>query len=500
MSSTTVTNVSVNHPDGTTVGTAVLTTVQADISVCASITDTVLTLPAGRYLVLTTLRADGLTLPLPPEFTSQDVTLVAPGTITVEDRMYHSHREVETTNDGNILLLISVYVRSGSNWLPYARGVSTAISVPHCGASRTTQLYGTNTHLFNDRTLAQETVDLNNIADISPGGVWRMSVPWPFIEQTAKNSYHAANLAVVDAIMDLSNSLGLKALMSLNSTAPHWAYPSRPTGTFSYLGSNYDYVDKVGSHYADGDYEAQNASDFQDYVKFIANRYGPKGLYAIESGNEPNVQTDPGYYNMSPAAIVRNLDGINAGLAASDYPNLIVLGGSLAFCDSAYLELLYAAGLKGKCDAISCHPYPITFSASGTAGENITSVWDPRRPLRGVDWDNGVGGIDDMRTVMTNHTDEATTVWVTEYGISTCQNGRYTASEPEQSAGLRYAVRQMAKLSYVDAVIIHTMENKGADGTVWNQNFGLVDYPGTYKKPAFTNLKNTFAALHAGTL
>ncbi|MGC9520839.1 MAG: cellulase family glycosylhydrolase [Anaerolineae bacterium] len=152
---------------------------------------------------------------------------------------------------------------------------------------------------------------------------------------------------------------------------------------------------------------------FEDLAAHIAQRRAACETpyrVALEVWNEPNLSFQWWDQPLNPSRYTEMVKRAYRGAKAAD-PRIIVVAGSLAptggtadglaMDDVAFLEAMYAAGLKGHFDAISIHNY-------GFGGE-------PERK----DYGSGILNFrraEDIHAVMVAHGDGAKPVWGTEFG------------------------------------------------------------------------------------
>ena len=152
---------------------------------------------------------------------------------------------------------------------------------------------------------------------------------------------------------------------------------------------------------------------FQDLAAHIAQKQGACSYsyrVALEVWNEPNLDFQWGNQPVDPARYTEMVKRAYTGARAGD-PRILIIAGSLAptggwpdgraMNDVAYLEAMYAHGLKGHFDAISIHNY-------GFGG-----------PPEDKAWGSGILNFrraEDIRAVMVSQGDGALPVWATEFG------------------------------------------------------------------------------------
>lgn len=477
---------------GQTLGTAVLTVKERTIDVVASIASTNITLPAGRYLLTTMLTSKLTGHEYPTQTQTLDTTIASAQTVSAPaSGTLHAHRDFESNASGTVVGMVDVKVWDGSGWRAYATSwtsdAASSVSFSPCGPTNTNQLYGANVHVISSdstQSAAKTTALLDTLVAMG-GDTVRTSSGWIFMEQT-QGVIDPVYQSEMDKFFSDAAARNLKVITPWGGASPPWAAPSRPvrTVTTGWNNKTYNWTS----------YAPDNMQDLIDGLNLWLNRYGSR-TYAIEVGNEPN---NGNFYSDTVANWVAMTKAIYNTVKASAYPNIKVIGAVLSFCDTDYLQQLYTAGMKGYCDAIGMHPYHFYFPVGGGARQG-----NPRRPLVDVDFDNGIAGLEDIREVQLANGDTAP-IWVTETGFSTAQGqtGKFVGanlSEADQSDFLKYSLRQLARLPYVEVVQIHTMED-GTPSTTWSNHFGISYTDHTTRKPSFTVVKDTWAGLRAGSL
>lgn len=207
----------------------------------------------------------------------------------------------------------------------------------------------------------------------------------------------------------------------------------------------------------------------------------PDVIVAVEFYNEPNLTAtwnpiDPAAYT---SLMVEMHDAIKAAVPATVFVGgaisryYVAGGGSDATGMDAgsFLTAMYAAGAKGKMDAVSVHLYPQDPSTANppALGGFSVGMSTTLTAIRGARHAAG---------------DDATPIWVTELGAPT---GTGTFSEAQQARLLLMLRGILQRAGDVGAVCVHTLT---ADSTVpANQRgYGLADYASLRRKPAFRAL------------
>jgi hypothetical protein len=179
----------------------------------------------------------------------------------------------------------------------------------------------------------------------------------------------------------------------------------------------------------------------------LAGRYATRVDAAWEVWNEPN---DPRFWQPAPdpSAYAALLVAASAAIHAAD-PGATVLGGSILYGDTAFLEGMYAAGARGSFDGLAIHPYA-----------EVRAPWDT-----GDRYHSFLGTIDGLRAVMVAHGDGGKGLWLTEVGWALGPG----VDEPTRADYLAQAVTMVADRPDIEAMAVYVFD--AAD----DQAFGLVD-------------------------
>ena len=251
--------------------------------------------------------------------------------------------------------------------------------------------YGLHTFIWNQPATTERDLQLIKGAQFH----WQKSLfQWREIEPTAKGQF---NWTEADRVVRASSAAGIKIIARLDFE-PMWAR-------------------KDQAHNGPPD----NYQDYWDFVSALVSRYKAGSsigrVQAIEVWNEPNLDREWGNQaiNASSAAdYVRLLGGAYLAAHAAD-PNIVVLSAGLSPTgvtdghsadDLDFLKWMYAAGLKGKFDALGAH-------ANAQAPEvaaNLGSLKDFPHPsfyFRRVE---------QLRQAMVDNQDSAKQIWLVEWG------------------------------------------------------------------------------------
>ncbi|MBA2342041.1 MAG: cellulase family glycosylhydrolase, partial [Thermoleophilaceae bacterium] len=170
--------------------------------------------------------------------------------------------------------------------------------------------------------------------------VVRVDVWWSVLEQEGKGKYTRWYLDRFDRFVKGAHARGMKVLPVLLWT-PCWA-SSAPKQMLA------------GCSSGTQKYPPKSASDYGDFARFVATRYGSR-LAGIEVWNEPNLL---GFLSGSdPARSYTKLVKAAYSTVKSVNRSLTVVAGGLSGADRSFLEALYRRGMRGHYDVLSIHPY-----------------------------------------------------------------------------------------------------------------------------------------------
>ena len=256
----------------------------------------------------------------------------------------------------------------------------------------------------------------------------------------------------LDPVMNAYSAGGVKILLSVVK-APDWARP--PNDNRSVDGPPADYA------------------TLANFLRELCLRY--KGqVQAIEVWNEQNLFYEGGGKAMPPSNYVAMLSVAYQAIKSVD-PSIVVVSGAptptgandgtMFIDDVVYLQQMYAAGLKGKCDAIGAHA-----SGYNNPPDARLGYTDPAEPTykshRSFFFRET---LEAYRNVMVSNGDADRKVWATEFGWASATNpppgyeyaGNNTLNEQAQYTVMAY---QIAKAwGWVGAMIL------------WNPDYGVTN-------------------------
>jgi polysaccharide biosynthesis protein PslG len=333
-------------------------------------------------------------------------------------------------------------------------------------ASAAPRLKGVMLHsLWWDSSAADMDRELD-LAHEAGANVVRIDVAWSSLETGGKGALSAWYVDKLDRFMAGAQSRGLKVIATLFST-PCWASSAPDDLRQGCAGAWWERGVQT--------YAPSNPSDYADVVRWLTARYG-SALAALEVWNEPNLERfwvapDPA---ASYAALLKAAypaaKAVNAGVP--------VLAGALAHADRPFLDRLYAHGIAGFHDGISFHPY----NEWREPGDRWHEQWRKYTFLPGIEWMRDGQGL----------AGDATPLWITEFGWSTCTGHRWCVSEQRQADYLAGALRILDRVGYVESAVIYNLRDRGDDPADLEQRWGLVrrDFS---PKPAYGALKAVLA-------
>ena len=230
---------------------------------------------------------------------------------------------------------------------------------------------------------------------LDAGFHWQKSLfQWRDIEGAGKGEFDWSDS---DRVVKSSKAAGLKIIARLDFE-PLWARKDQ-----AHNGPPDDY------------------QDYWDFVSAFVSRYSTGStigrVQAIEVWNEPNLDREWGDQTInqqSAADYVRLIGGAYQAAHRAD-PNIIVLSAGLSpngvtdghsADDLEYLKWMYAAGLRGKFDALGAHANTQAPDVSVPLGV-LKDFPHPSFYFR---------RIEQLRQVMVDSGDAAKQVWLTEWG------------------------------------------------------------------------------------
>jgi hypothetical protein len=311
-----------------------------------------------------------------------------------------------------------------------------------------------------------EELDAVSAAGVS---LVRVDLSWAALEPQP-GEYATWLVDQTDDFMQQAAARGIKVILTFWGT-PCWA-SSAPDALRG---------DCTGDYFAVGvdRYPPTDPSLFADAASWVVDRWG-SDLAALEVWNEPNNSV---FFNSStPALAYTRILEATYTLVHAENPALPILGGALAGADTAFLAELYQAGAGPYMDAVSIHPYDPGLAPDASGPTPSTEF---------------VGGIDAVRDVMVEAGYASESIWITEFGWSTCGSPGGCVSEDTQAEYLSEALSDVAKRPYVAAAVIYQLRDDPTGASVWDDNYGLLDADFA-PKPAYAALAEAEQASTAG--
>lgn len=243
--------------------------------------------------------------------------------------------------------------------------------------------------------------------------VVRIGASWHHLEPSAKGEWdHDWYIPSLDRVVSKANALGMEVYILLLQV-PCWA-SSDPT------------KDCVTSQWDDA-YPPLNHQDYADAFGRLLELFGDR-VDVWEVWNEPNIER---FWKPVPdaRAYTQLLQTTYRTIKSRD-PDSIVLGGSLAGADTAFLYAMYEAGAKDSFDALALHPY-----SGGAPDECADLRWAYQC------------GVDAIRSMMLHYGDSKD-VHFTEFGWSS-YNGPGGVGELSQRVYLQEALTLLELWDFV---------------------------------------------------
>lgn len=209
----------------------------------------------------------------------------------------------------------------------------------------------------------------------------RFDLGWRWVEPS-RGHYSQSVLASLDATLADLQAKGIRPIIVLVET-PAWANGNKSPW-----------------------YPPSDPNDYARVIGMLAKRYAAKPDMTWEIWNEPNlVEKDSSGKSFSkywmplanPVAYTAMLKGAYASIKAND-PDATVLGGSLVFYAGAFLDAMYAHGVKGYFDALAIHPYGFSLPPSDSSQYGFKGITER------------------MKAALDAHGDSNKKLWITEVG------------------------------------------------------------------------------------
>jgi polysaccharide biosynthesis protein PslG len=284
----------------------------------------------------------------------------------------------------------------------------------------------------------------------------RVAVPWSVLEPLGAGRVSSQALAFTDRLVGDAAAAGIRVIMTVYSS-PCWA-SSAPATLLRKCDPG-----RVSNANA---WPPSNPGDYAAFTAYLAGRYGNK-LAAIEIWNEPDQANQ--LYFAGPQKPERY-----AAILRSAYPaikaangSVSVIAGSLVGSNGAFLQALYANGIKGYFDGLAVHFYNLVLASVRSIHE-VQLAHGDSKPL-----------------------------WLDEFGWSSCyprqriQEEQACVTRPIQGSNLSDVFHSLARTPYVAAEAMYNLQDSG------HEQFGVLNGSGA-RKPAFQALSRALASPFAG--
>jgi hypothetical protein len=245
--------------------------------------------------------------------------------------------------------------------------------------------------------------------------------------------------------------------------------------------------------------DTMHLSDYASAVRRLIHAFSPPAraaLLAVEIWNEPNsIEFWPrtplprsGTYVLVPleaaGGYARLLKTAHDTLRQA-FPDLPVLGGSLASADTAYLRALFDSLGPGApaMEGLAVHPYTRVDEHSGAhygraQYPDQCNIDDPLSPPWCFQQ-----GLENLRNMLDAHGFAHLPLWITEFGVSSDTAWGDAGSEEEQALHLRIALdilQDRASTWHIRVALWYRLMDEGTD------HFGLYNESGTLKPAGVT--------------
>lgn len=274
----------------------------------------------------------------------------------------------------------------------------------------------------------------------------RADVGWSSLQAHGPGTFDAWYVEKLDAFFAAAHERGLGVLVTLNE-APCWA-SSAPASLRRGC---------QGEWWGRGvqEFSPRDPRDYGRAARFVTRRYGDR-MVALELWNEPNLSGEfrgAGDKARRYAALVR----ATYPRARAGDPGVPVIVGATSHSDVRFLGRVYAAGIRGRHDGVSIHPYA-----------------DGREPLStsAPPFYEFGAGIESVRALQVL-VGQVTPLWVTEFGYTSCATDR-CVSPAVQAARTAASVRALPRFPYLAGAFLYQLRDATTDPDDEEANFGLL--------------------------
>lgn len=304
---------------------------------------------------------------------------------------------------------------------------------------------------FNESALERgfSARQLLPLLDRTGATVYRMDVRWEYVEPRPG----AWQWDGYDRMYSALRAGGIKPLVVARS-APSWARSG--VSIACALGAPPDNCE--------GPPSPGHLDDWGEFVRRLAERY--PDLAGVEVFNEPNYAINNWRPQADPEHYTAVLHAARAAVKSIRPRMPVVFGGLLNVDDGdipenmsaqRFLSEAYAAGARGAMDAIAIHPYSYLYS--GSPG-------DPGSPYRRM--------LGDVRRIRDGAGDGQTPLWITETGYHTGSPAIHGVTPEVQASRLAETVRLALAEPDVEAILVHSLIDRGSNPNELEDGFGIV--------------------------
>lgn len=340
------------------------------------------------------------------------------------------------------------------------------------------QLTGVNIHPLWDGVTEEQQDELIDQAVDSGSNVVRIDMGWSSLQLNGPGEFESGYAERADHFIDAARERGLRVIVTLLET-PCWASSAPESRKQGCRGS---WWERDVQRYAPNDPE-----DYANAARMVAQRWGPQ-LDALEVWNEPNMEFF--WRSEDPAGDYGKLLRVAYDAIKEERPALPVLGGSLLFSDTRFLDGMFARGeVLGHYDAIAIHPYTVGDDPFGPRedGQALKHTFMP--------------GLEAVRRVMERAGDPSPELWLTELGASTCPKrlDPDCVDEDGQADYARDVLAQVRELDWVKAAVWYSLVDDGDDAEDAINFFGLITRDGR-ERPALASFRDAAKATARATI
>jgi hypothetical protein len=285
---------------------------------------------------------------------------------------------------------------------------------------------------FSDADMTREL----DLAQAAGSSMVRVDVAWASLEVKGKGQISDWYLRRIDRFVAGASARGMKVLMTLWAS-PCWASVALPVLKAG-CGQDWNQDSVI--------YPPSNPADFADIEAWLTKRYGTK-LAAVEVWNEPNLGIDMFWKAQDRAAAYADLvKGSYARAKLLGNPAVPIVIGALVRPDIAFLNALYANGIRGNYDGISIHPYGIELSPTKLSA------------FRAAQRSAG----------------DAAPLWISEFGAPTSLGSGWKVTEAGQGDAIKHDFGVLDALPYVAGATLYSLRDTSNDRYDFIANFGVL--------------------------